>query len=215
MKVDYYAITMRVKSFEAGAFDTVAQIPSSFFKIAEKLSTPERRICLLPIHNKESLEAVTGKCKGVILTGSRENVNPMYYIGDRGFNGNDDYSFTRDVIKAFNMQNKSVFGICFGIQCLNVYYGGTLHNVDGHRGVSHSVVFTNDFKSIDTATVISSHSQAINVVAPNAKVLAVFEDNIVEMIQFEKKVFGVQWHPEVDFNESELSQYLFKKFFNC
>lgn len=35
------------------------------------------------------------------------------------------------------------------------------------------------------------------------------------MVQYDKKVFGVQWHPEIDFDKSQLSQYLFKQFFNC
>lgn len=135
MKVDYYAITLRVKSFGDREFATVAQIPNCFFEIAEKLSTSERKICLLPIYNKESLEVITDKCKGVILTGSREDVNPLYYTGDKSYSGKDGYSFTRDVINAFNKQNKSIFGICFGIQCLNVYYGGTLYNVQNHRSI--------------------------------------------------------------------------------
>lgn len=36
MEVDYYAITLRVKSFGDGEFATVAQIPNCFFEIAEK-----------------------------------------------------------------------------------------------------------------------------------------------------------------------------------
>lgn len=42
MKVDYYAITLRVKSFGDGEFATVAQIPNCFFEIAEKLSQTQR-----------------------------------------------------------------------------------------------------------------------------------------------------------------------------
>ena len=52
------------------------------------------------------------KCKGVILTGSRGHVNPLYYTGDRNYSGEDGYSFTRDVIDAFDSRDK---GICFGI----------------------------------------------------------------------------------------------------
>lgn len=215
MKVDYYAITLRVKSFGDGEFATVAQIPNCFFEIAEKLSTSERKICLLPVYNKESLEVVVDRCKGVILTGSREDVNPLYYTGDKNYSVEDGYSFTRDVIKAFNEQNKSIFGICFGIQCLNVYYGGTLYNVPNHRGISHPVLFTDDFKYNNSDTVMSFHNQAVKDIAPNAKLLATSEEGVVEMIQYDKKVFGVQWHPEIDFDKSQLSQYLFKQFFNC
>lgn len=215
MEVDYYAITLRVKSFGDGEFATVAQIPNCFFEIAEKLSTSERKICLLPIHNKESLEVVIDKGKGVILTGSREDVNPLYYTGDKSYSAEDGYSFTRDVIRAFNEQNKSIFGICFGIQCLNVYYGGTLCNVVNHRGISHAVVFTNDFRYNNSDIVRSYHNQAVKDIAPNAKLIASSEEGIVEMVQYDEKVFGVQWHPEIDFDKSRLSQYLFKQFFNC
>lgn len=135
----------------------------------------------MPIYNKESLEVIVEKCKGVILTGSREDVNPLYYTDDKSYSGEDGYSFTRDVIKAFNEQNKSIFGICFGIQCLNVYYGGTLYNVPNHRGISHSVLFTDDFKYNNSDTVRSFHNQAVEDITPNAKLLATTK-GVVEMV---------------------------------
>lgn len=138
------------------------------------------------------------------MTGSREDVNPLYYTGNKNYSAEDGYYFTRDVIRAFNEQNKSIFGI----QCLNVYYGGTLYNVSNHRGISHAVVFTNDFKYNNSDIVRSYHNQAVKDIAPS-------EEGIVEMVQYDEKVFGVQWHPEIDFDKSQLSQYLFKQFFNC
>lgn len=90
-----------------------------------------------------------------------------------------------------------------------------LCNVPNHRGISHPVIFTDDFKYNNSDTVRSFHNQAVKDIAPNAKLLATAEEGVVEMVRYDEKVFGVQWHPEIDFDKSQLSQYLFKQFFNC
>lgn len=103
-------------------------------------------------------------------------------------------------------KNMPIFGICRGLQTLNVFCGGSLRNLWWHPYSSfdsqevHSV-WTPEMKFDKNKfymKVNSFHHQGIRNLARNFKVeLEDKEDNVVEAISdYASKVFAVQWHPE-------------------
>ena len=76
-------------------------------------------------------EKVCQTCDGLIIPGSPINIDPSFY-GQEPFdprNEVEEYLLDSKVIAAFDKMGKPMFGICGGIQALNVFYGGTLERV--------------------------------------------------------------------------------------
>lgn len=108
-----------------------------------------------------------------------------------------------------------VFGICRGLQLLNVYHGGTLvqhlealarHDPekDDHSGPAHTVRFIPDTKLANIVSapewqVNSRHHQAVYKLGAGLTIAArAAEDGTVEGLEHTGKRFvvAVQWHPE-------------------
>ena len=101
---------------------------------------------------------------------------------------------------------KPILGICRGLQLLNVYFGGTLHQ----HILGHAQVCGRDHLHIVHAapgllralygarfTVNSAHHQAVETLGGGLKVLACAPDGTVEAIAHKAlPAFAVQWHPE-------------------
>ena len=127
--------------------------------------------------------------------------------------------YEMELIRAFAAAGKPVFGICRGLQLLNVSYGGTLlqdiatqrpesldHRVLGkYEHHHHSVEFVAGthlaslFPGLRRATTNSIHHQGIKDLAPDFIAEAHCpDDGMVEAIRKRGNGFvaGVQWHPE-------------------
>jgi putative glutamine amidotransferase len=138
------------------------------------------------------------------------------------------------LLQAAELRALPVLAICFGIQSLNVYRGGTLiqdiatevvaalkHMQEGDfRRRSHAVNITEDsllakLAGSTKALVNSHHHQAIDVVGRDLEPIAWAADGVIEAVidprpgQF---VLGVQWHPEVAWQDDSLSQAIFGHF---
>jgi putative glutamine amidotransferase len=117
-------------------------------------------------------------------------------------------------------QGKPVFGICRGVQVLNVALGGTLYQdiatqkpaAQMHRSqemydqLGHGVRIVPGSRlhalyETDEATINSVHHQAIKDVAPGLEVEArSIHDDIVEAVRYlgdDAWLMVVQWHPEI------------------
>ncbi len=124
-----------------------------------------------------------------------------------------------------------IFGICRGLQILNVYHGGTLvqhleaiarHDPekDDHSGPAHEVAFVPDSKLAQIAgdatwQVNSRHHQAVLKLGENLKISArALEDGTVEGIERVDKryVVAVQWHPEDQTRKYPAQLRLFESF---
>ena len=122
------------------------------------------------------------------------------------------------LIERFIKAGKPVFGVCRGIQILNVALGGKLiqhvpsvlpgnelHAQVGGKDSVHSVSFTKGSKLAEAlsgvATVNSSHHQAIDpkALGRGLRVIAVSGQGVVEAVEGVDRgapVLAVQWHPE-------------------
>jgi putative glutamine amidotransferase len=161
---------------------------------------------------------------GLVLHGGAD-VSPLSY-GEQplqekwaGDKIRDEYEI--DLVAAFERAGKPVFGVCRGLQLLNVAHGGTLYQDIAtqlpealtHRDAS---VYDRNFHTVQVKSgtrlaqlypgdapvkVNSIHHQAIKDLAPGFAVEAISpDDGLVEAIRRAdtSKPFmaAVQWHPE-------------------
>jgi putative glutamine amidotransferase len=168
---------------------------------------------------------------GLVLHGGAD-VSPLSYgekpiqekwAGDRI---RDEYEI--DLVAAFERHGKPVFGVCRGLQLLNVAYGGTLYQdieTQFPKALRHrdAQVYDNNFHGVEFAPgsrlaamypndprvkVNSIHHQAIKDLAPGFEIEAMsHEDGIVEAIRRTdgslSYVAAVQWHPEFHRSDSD------------
>lgn len=155
---------------------------------------------------------------GILFTGG-EDVHPRYFgedieadnleISDR--RDNFELKLAEHALKS----NKSILGICRGMQLLNVAAGGTLHQ-DLKTGIRHTIPNTPKEKLLhdvkissntrlyeiyqkESKEVNSFHHQAVKDLAGAYVPTAVAADGIIEAYEMkgERFVVGVQWHPEM------------------
>jgi putative glutamine amidotransferase len=155
---------------------------------------------------------------GLLLMGGSD-VNPARFGAvpqpetDAPDDQRDEQEFA--LIHAALERDLPVFGICRGLQILNVYHGGTLmqhidttarHDPekDDHSGPAHEVSFVPESRLARIAAasawqVNSRHHQAVLKLGQNLHIAArAPEDGTVEGIERHDKRFvvAVQWHPE-------------------
>jgi len=174
---------------------------------------------------------------GLLLTGGGD-VDPACYNEARkpecgeASPRRDDFEF-RIARKALELR-MPVFGICRGIQVLNVVYGGKLVQdlpsafsipLERHRQPEpynaywHEVFLTEGgllsrIAGITKTMTNSMHHQAIDVLGSSLVIEGTTADGIIEAVSDKENpaVFGVQFHPEYLTENSEFAQALFSYF---
>lgn len=168
------------------------------------------------------LRDYVGALDGLVLQGGND-VSPLSY-GEQPLRPEWSGDPMRDryemqLIEAFVSAGKPIFGICRGLQVLNVAFGGTLYQDIPTQLPGESIHFDpssyeKNFHMISLqdggwmATLYSGkkhfrvnsiHHQGIKKLAPTFAADAVSErDGMIEAIYREKESFiaAVQWHPE-------------------
>lgn len=176
---------------------------------------------------------------GVLLPGSITDVDPKRY-GEKKTESCGELGPKRDASDFYLLElardrKMPVFGICYGHQVVNVFYGGSLyqdiaHEIDSkiqHRQLdpnappAHSVSLAKDsriYKLFDQQPVIevnSFHHQGVKEAAPPLRPTSISPDGLVESYENRnggQYVMGVQWHPERMWREFPLHLNLFKEF---
>jgi len=193
---------------------------------------------LIPVTEDETiLGEIVERLDGFLITGGPD-IDAKYF-GEQNMPYNGEISPYRDLLeieitrKALEA-NKPVFGICRGIQVMNAAMGGTLYQDIGKQVggdvLKHSQAApvwypTHDINidagskvwysfGRDTVRVNTFHHQAIKDVAPGFAATSRTADGIIESIEHQKHVFavGVQWHPELMWQEDRMFLKLFEDF---
>ena len=149
---------------------------------------------------------------GLLLAGGCD-VSPELY--GETINGANIIDHLRDecemeLIRQFSDARKPIFGICRGMQILNVYFGGTLIQDLPKEPMHHSdyIKIFHPIKTKENSLIRSLlgnefisnsfHHEAVKDIADGFKITAVSHgDNVVEAIEHTSMpFFGVQFHPE-------------------
>ena len=149
---------------------------------------------------------------GLFLTGGVD-VNPQYY-GETQLPTCGTIDLMRDrlellLVQAFLDNKKPIFGVCRGIQMINVVLGGTLH-----QDITTQLKIHHDYNTIHSVTAVtglfihrlfgttfitnSLHHQSIKQLGKGLVTAAYSgEGAIVEAVIHQTlPIMGVQWHPE-------------------
>lgn len=177
------------------------------------------------------------QCSAVLLPGSNADVDPQKYgavqhpktVAADPLRDAADELLLQD---AYNMR-KPVFGICYGLQSLNIWRTGTLvqhiesridHSPADKDFPAHAIKVEPDSRlaaqlgvpGTQTISVNSSHHQAADVPGDALRVVARCpEDGVIEAVEGTSAghyVLAVQWHPERDYRRDESSRNLFVHF---
>jgi putative glutamine amidotransferase len=191
---------------------------------------------LIPLLNDPGpLKSMVRAFDGILLSGSNSDVDPSLYGAEREPECGpcqplrDQTDFF--LLEAAHEQRIPVLAICFGIQSLNVFKGGTLiQDLPSRVGTAvthggsisrfaHTVEFARDSILEDlaggtVAQVNSSHHQALEILGAGLEVIARAPDGVIEAVvgTREQWILGVQWHPEKSFEYDEFSRRIFGTF---
>jgi len=189
----------------------------------------ERPQLLIPL--AESLD-------GIVLTGSSSDVDPRHYATEREaacgpvqpLRDRTDFM----LLDTASRRRIPILAICFGLQSLNVFMGGSLiQDIPTHvkTPIRHSNPRSNGkpCHPIDIAAgslleelaggtssrVNSTHHQAVALVGHGLEVIARAPDGVVEALTGSEPgrwILGVQWHPEKSFAYDLFSRRIFEQF---
>lgn len=155
---------------------------------------------------------------GILFTGSNCDITPQLY-GQENHGSVSCMASLDDMelalFDAFRSAGKPIFGICRGIQLINVALGGSLiqdiaeevqgltvhgevyrkttvaHPVTAKKGSLFEKLFGSSF------TANSYHHQALNACGDGLIPTVTTEEGIIEAVEHESlPILGVQWHPE-------------------
>ncbi|NYT41086.1 gamma-glutamyl-gamma-aminobutyrate hydrolase family protein [Sphingomonas sp. R-74633] len=210
------------------------QVVASRF-IAPLTKVSDATVLLVPaLADAFDARSIAGRLDGLLLTGSRSNIAASRYGGAWDQTPLDEQ---RDEVAlaladAMIEAGRPVFGICRGMQELNVLFGGTLRgDLEGHHLEDESRPFECLFTHghdvelqgagvLAAATgarrlaVNSVHRQGIDRLGVGLDVEALSpEDGLVEGFSARPngaQVLAVQWHPEWDVERQAGSRAFFR-----
>ena len=194
---------------------------------------------VVPLHERpDRVARLLAGVHGILLPGSGFDVEPQTY-GEQRTPECGEADPARTAIDELLLQDafqlhKPILAICYGLQALNVWRGGTLIQdlaADGKTAVNHAPGRTitdahpiqltrgsllSKLAGTESVSVNSSHHQAARVAGDNLAVTATCPvDGVIEameLVSSDHFVLAVQWHPERTYTSSELSRAIFGAF---
>ena len=222
---------------------------SALFMTAEKYARVSMEISdtapiLIPAFGDDThFQSILETIDGLLLTGGRANIEPHHY-GGPAFPADEIIDPRRDstvlpLIRGCIENEIPVFGICRGIQEINVAMGGSLHyrvhvlpGKNDHRmrrdteiqaerfAPRHKISLTPEgylhrLLGESETLVNSLHAQSVDRVAKGFVIEAMSPDGVIEAINMpsaRRFTLGVQWHAEWEATEHDLARKLFSAF---
>lgn len=198
----------------AGLEPTQKQIPQLhlYQNYAEAVVQAGGLAVLVCSGQRESLAELSQRAQGLFLTGG-EDLDPQRY-GQKNTGLCSPPDLWRDSLEwslcwQFVRQKKPVFGVCRGMQMINVFFGGTLtQDLQEDRGLAHPYHSIHSVECIEGSQleqlfgasflVNSYHHQAVQALGTGLISTAAAQGGeIVEALEHKTlPVLGVQWHPE-------------------
>jgi putative glutamine amidotransferase len=188
----------------------------------------------------EALRAVYDGCDGILIPGGVDVDPATFGEAPHPKLGRIDPARDRTEIQLARWaveDRKPLFGLCRGLQVINVAFGGTLwQDLEDQcpAGIKHDYFptygFTRDHLAhevtltptsrlrhlveVDRIPVNSMHHQGIKQLAPSLAVSAVSPDGLIEAVESQNGHFlvGVQWHPEVFEMTDPHTRHVFREF---
>jgi putative glutamine amidotransferase len=165
------------------------------------------------ITRQAPVDALADRLAGLLLTGGSD-IDPLRYGAppdpELGLVQAERDAFELQLLQAMVDRGRPVFGICRGLQLINVWAGGSLHqHVPEHDRVDRGPDDRVHAVSVDRSTnfgrrypdeiaVNTYHHQTVDFLGRGLRVVGRAADGVVEMIEHEgHRVVAVQWHPEL------------------
>lgn len=219
------------------------ELETDRFYIARHYSEAVEAAGGVPVHislipRRDYISSVVDELDGVLLPGSDSDIDPSRYGAEPHPQLGSVHPVKDEtdllVLEEVERRDLPLLAICFGMQALNVFRGGTLiqdiaaqvpNAIKHQQGTprdrpSHAV--TLDAKSLvsslaqdERVMVNSHHHQAIEKVGRDLVATAWTSDGLVEAVEDsrpERFAVGVQWHPELGWKNDRLSLALFERF---
>ena len=179
---------------------------------------------LPPVAEPRMVEVLLDGIDGLLLSGGSD-LDPDYYgeecAPELGVTVPERDAFEMALVRLALGRGMPIFGICRGMQVLNVALGGTLYqDLPSQLGKdilnhwqetpkwhpAHAIEVLHDSRLAEitgcqTAKVNSYHHQGIKVLGDGLAVSARSSDGVVEAVEYrdftEQWLVGVQWHAEI------------------
>lgn len=190
------------------------------------------------IPKAEYVEAVLETLDGVLLPGSASDVDPLRYGHEpqRKLGPVHPLRDETDALVLAEVERRAMplLAICYGMQIWNVVRGGTLiQDIDSEmpEAIKHEQGAPRSRRSHrvrllaesalaelaagESALVNSHHHQAIQTVGEGLRATAWTTDGLIEALEDQRTdrwAVGVQWHPEIEWEEDAFSENLFRSF---
>ena len=197
----------------------------------EMLIKSEATVFMLP-YDYSSIDTYLNMIDGLMIVGGFFDIHPERY-GEKSLHPETLLNKTREDFefalaeKAFKTE-MPVFGICNGMQLINIAYGGDIiqHIPDAGNFIIHEQskvagmedsskayhdveiaekTFLHQIVQEKIIKTNSSHHQGVKTAGKGLKVCARASDGMIEAIEDPEHAFrlGVQWHPEFDVSSAD------------